>query len=234
MGTWILFGVFLLVEAVIGDTCVAMKEWVENPRGGTSFDIIMKCKSSSSKSSSSSLSLGQSPPVEDERIHFAEYKFVNDMNQQNHDFYHVNIPNRNDHQGYSLWIRKSIQIKTTIPTAAYDTCSQIRSMFVPILDTIVTNNCPSMRRNSKWVQVALGVLSWGSMMSISLWIVFTRRSTMRLTKIQAPGNPLPLEFQETTKKKDAGSSSATGYSTPTSEISINVYGGGRKRSKAQH
>ncbi|KAK9102091.1 hypothetical protein Sjap_019345 [Stephania japonica] len=42
-GTFILCGVFLLLHNVVGDTCVAMDEWVLNPTAHTALDDILPC-----------------------------------------------------------------------------------------------------------------------------------------------------------------------------------------------
>ncbi|GAB2300270.1 hypothetical protein Dimus_034305 [Dionaea muscipula] len=42
-GTFILSGVFLLLHNVVGDTCVAMEEWVQNPTAHTALDDILPC-----------------------------------------------------------------------------------------------------------------------------------------------------------------------------------------------
>ncbi|KAL6873419.1 hypothetical protein ACP4OV_013501 [Aristida adscensionis] len=45
--TLILSGSFLLLHNVIGDTCVAMDEWVANPKGHTAMDDILPCADAS-------------------------------------------------------------------------------------------------------------------------------------------------------------------------------------------
>ncbi|KAF6147650.1 hypothetical protein GIB67_031641 [Kingdonia uniflora] len=42
-GTFILCGVFLLLHNVVGDTCVAMDQWVKNPTAHTALDDILPC-----------------------------------------------------------------------------------------------------------------------------------------------------------------------------------------------
>ncbi|XP_077216924.1 uncharacterized protein LOC143851394 [Tasmannia lanceolata] len=42
-GTFILCGVFLLLHNVVGDTCVAMDEWVVHPHSHTALDDILPC-----------------------------------------------------------------------------------------------------------------------------------------------------------------------------------------------
>ncbi|XP_042484416.1 uncharacterized protein LOC122064724 [Macadamia integrifolia] len=42
-GTFILCGVFLLLHNVVGDSCVAMNEWVQNPTAHTALDDILPC-----------------------------------------------------------------------------------------------------------------------------------------------------------------------------------------------
>ncbi|GAB2216159.1 hypothetical protein Droror1_Dr00023928 [Drosera rotundifolia] len=42
-GTFMLCGVFLLLHNVIGDACVAMDEWVQNPTAHTALDDILPC-----------------------------------------------------------------------------------------------------------------------------------------------------------------------------------------------
>ncbi|KAJ4951009.1 hypothetical protein NE237_027841 [Protea cynaroides] len=42
-GTFILCGIFLLLHNVVGDTCVAMNEWVQNPTAHTALDDILPC-----------------------------------------------------------------------------------------------------------------------------------------------------------------------------------------------
>ncbi|XP_073013239.1 uncharacterized protein [Typha latifolia] len=42
-GTFILCGVFLLLHNVVGDTCVAMDEWVNHPQEHTALDDILPC-----------------------------------------------------------------------------------------------------------------------------------------------------------------------------------------------
>lgn len=212
---------------VLGDTCVAMQEWAANPRNGTSFDVIMKCHSSS-HTSSSHLNIGEVPPIADDEVQYTEYKFLNEIEQKNQEFY-------DDHRSFSLRVKKPVQRKaSTQPYANVDSCAQMQQAFVPIFDTIVTNNCPSMCRNAKWVWAALVTLSTGSMVSIGLWIVFTRRCTMRLTKVDGGKTPT-FQLQESSKKKDAGTSYhnaggayPTGPSTPNKE---DVNGGSRRRSK---
>jgi hypothetical protein len=43
VGTWILCGVFILLNNAIGDTCVAMQEWVAHPYAKTTLDAILPC-----------------------------------------------------------------------------------------------------------------------------------------------------------------------------------------------
>ncbi|KAL2609430.1 hypothetical protein R1flu_028003 [Riccia fluitans] len=42
-GTWILCGIFILLNNAIGDTCVAMEEWVARPFANTTLDEILPC-----------------------------------------------------------------------------------------------------------------------------------------------------------------------------------------------
>ncbi|KAI9117170.1 hypothetical protein K1719_011336 [Acacia pycnantha] len=42
-GTFILCGLFLFLHNVVGDTCVAMDEWVQNPKAHTALDDILPC-----------------------------------------------------------------------------------------------------------------------------------------------------------------------------------------------
>ncbi|WVZ77596.1 hypothetical protein U9M48_025449 [Paspalum notatum var. saurae] len=42
-GTFILCGTFLLLHNVVGDTCVAMGEWVRHPQARTALDDILPC-----------------------------------------------------------------------------------------------------------------------------------------------------------------------------------------------
>ncbi|KAK7304095.1 hypothetical protein RJT34_15138 [Clitoria ternatea] len=42
-GTFILCGVFLFLHNVVGDTCVAMDQWVRNPTAHTALDEILPC-----------------------------------------------------------------------------------------------------------------------------------------------------------------------------------------------
>ncbi|KAJ4831364.1 hypothetical protein Tsubulata_043535 [Turnera subulata] len=42
-GTFILCGVFLLLHNVVGDTCIAMEEWVLHPTAKTALDDIIPC-----------------------------------------------------------------------------------------------------------------------------------------------------------------------------------------------
>lgn len=42
-GTWILCGVYIMLNNAIGDTCVAMEEWVANPSAKTSLSDILSC-----------------------------------------------------------------------------------------------------------------------------------------------------------------------------------------------
>ncbi|KAI8544244.1 hypothetical protein RHMOL_Rhmol08G0281100 [Rhododendron molle] len=42
-GTFILAGVFLVVHNMVGDTCVAMDQWVRNPTAHTALDDILPC-----------------------------------------------------------------------------------------------------------------------------------------------------------------------------------------------
>ena len=98
------------------------------------------------------------------------------------------------------------QNSTAPPAAPTDPCAQIRDSLVPIFSAIVINSCPSMYKDAQRVWKSLFALSTGSMVSICLWILYTRRSTMRLTKVQASGNPLSFQFEEH-KKNDIGNSS---------------------------
>nr|VDC94512.1 unnamed protein product [Brassica oleracea] len=42
-GTFILCGVFLILHNVVGDTCVAMDQWVQHPTAHTALDDILPC-----------------------------------------------------------------------------------------------------------------------------------------------------------------------------------------------
>ncbi|KAK3152322.1 hypothetical protein QOZ80_2BG0157370 [Eleusine coracana subsp. coracana] len=42
-GTFVLCGTFLLLHNVVGDTCVAMGEWVQHPQAHTALDDILPC-----------------------------------------------------------------------------------------------------------------------------------------------------------------------------------------------
>ncbi|KAG2328772.1 hypothetical protein Bca52824_011500 [Brassica carinata] len=42
-GTFVLCGLFLLLHNVVGDTCVAMDQWVQNPTAHTALDDILPC-----------------------------------------------------------------------------------------------------------------------------------------------------------------------------------------------
>ncbi|KAL9314445.1 hypothetical protein ACSQ67_019897 [Phaseolus vulgaris] len=42
-GTFVLCGIFLFLHNVVGDTCVAMDQWVQNPTAQTALDEILPC-----------------------------------------------------------------------------------------------------------------------------------------------------------------------------------------------
>lgn len=42
-GTWLLCGVYIMLNNVIGDTCISMQEWVANPSAQTSLQDILPC-----------------------------------------------------------------------------------------------------------------------------------------------------------------------------------------------
>ncbi|KAA8540523.1 hypothetical protein F0562_024558 [Nyssa sinensis] len=42
-GTFILCGIFLVIHNVVGDTCVAMDQWIQNPTAHTALDDILPC-----------------------------------------------------------------------------------------------------------------------------------------------------------------------------------------------
>ncbi|XP_073387417.1 uncharacterized protein [Physcomitrium patens] len=220
--TWILCGVFLLLYSVIGDTCVAMQEWADDPRPGSSFDMIMKC-GSDLNSSSSHLSIGELLTVADGETQFPDYKFVNGIHQRYHE---TSVLENDDGHLNHIEKDKSIQEKPS----TNDTCAVLRQSFVEIFQTVATNNCPGMRRNAKWVWMALVALSAGSTVSICLWILFTRRSTIRLRKVDLCSNQMSFGFEASNKKNDnigAGASSTT----TGEEFSVDVNGGGRRRTK---
>nr|XP_024357587.1 uncharacterized protein LOC112273268 isoform X3 [Physcomitrium patens] len=207
---------------VIGDTCVAMQEWADDPRPGSSFDMIMKC-GSDLNSSSSHLSIGELLTVADGETQFPDYKFVNGIHQRYHE---TSVLENDDGHLNHIEKDKSIQEKPS----TNDTCAVLRQSFVEIFQTVATNNCPGMRRNAKWVWMALVALSAGSTVSICLWILFTRRSTIRLRKVDLCSNQMSFGFEASNKKNDnigAGASSTT----TGEEFSVDVNGGGRRRTK---
>lgn len=51
-GTFILCGVFLLLHNVVGDTCVAMNDWVAHPHAHTALDDILPCVDSATANES--------------------------------------------------------------------------------------------------------------------------------------------------------------------------------------
>lgn len=199
-----------------------MQEWADDPRPGSSFDMIMKC-GSDLNSSSSHLSIGELLTVADGETQFPDYKFVNGIHQRYHE---TSVLENDDGHLNHIEKDKSIQEKPS----TNDTCAVLRQSFVEIFQTVATNNCPGMRRNAKWVWMALVALSAGSTVSICLWILFTRRSTIRLRKVDLCSNQMSFGFEASNKKNDnigAGASSTT----TGEEFSVDVNGGGRRRTK---
>ncbi|XP_073387405.1 uncharacterized protein [Physcomitrium patens] len=219
---FVIYHIKPVIYTVIGDTCVAMQEWADDPRPGSSFDMIMKC-GSDLNSSSSHLSIGELLTVADGETQFPDYKFVNGIHQRYHE---TSVLENDDGHLNHIEKDKSIQEKPS----TNDTCAVLRQSFVEIFQTVATNNCPGMRRNAKWVWMALVALSAGSTVSICLWILFTRRSTIRLRKVDLCSNQMSFGFEASNKKNDnigAGASSTT----TGEEFSVDVNGGGRRRTK---
>ncbi|CAB1184620.1 unnamed protein product [Spirodela intermedia] len=89
-GTFILSGVFLLFHNVIGDTCVAMDDWVQHPHARTALDDILPCVDAATANES----LYQSKEV--------TLQLANVVNQ-----YIANISNRNFPPGIPLYYNQS-------------------------------------------------------------------------------------------------------------------------------
>lgn len=130
------------------------------------------------------------PAAVDNEIPFPEYKSVNDTYNPDYDPYPIDDPNDANEQNREFWMQLTIQQKDA--ASENESCIILRQAFVPILDTISKFNCPGILRNTLWVTLAMVTLSGGSMFSICLWIVITRRSTMRLRKMVPADNQLPF------------------------------------------
>lgn len=48
IGTWILCGIFIFLDNGVGDTCLAMQEWVDSPSANTSLDKFLPCDGAAS------------------------------------------------------------------------------------------------------------------------------------------------------------------------------------------
>jgi hypothetical protein len=225
--------------------------------------MIMRCESNHTKINSRRLVLlDQLPRIEDDEIPFPEYKLPNDLSHAlpaaeddtpfpEYDspdlddelpFLQYNTPNDANLQKNEFRMQFTIQQKDY---TAWDneSCGAMRASFVPTLDTIVKYDCPEISRNTLWVTLAMVTLSGGSMFQICLWIIFTRRSTMR--QMAPVPDQLPFYVHQEPVSAyagyhDPGGSSSTArarraarlqavYKKPADSVPATTKSGGRRR-----
>ena len=124
---------------------------------------------------------------DDYEIPFPEYKSLNGVNNSNSEPHPID--DHNDVKKY--WMEFTIQKKDYTATEN-ESCSAMEAAFAEILKMIVTYNCPNICKNTLWVTLAMVTLSGGSMFQICVWIIFIRRSTIRLKKTVPSENQLPF------------------------------------------
>ncbi|CAM6091196.1 unnamed protein product [Calypogeia fissa] len=79
LGTWILCGIFIFLDNGVGDTCLAMREWVANPEANTSLDKFIPCNGAAA-ATALPLSQGYTNQI------------VNDVNQGINNQINTNLP----------------------------------------------------------------------------------------------------------------------------------------------
>ncbi|KAL2641858.1 hypothetical protein R1flu_009445 [Riccia fluitans] len=205
-GTWILCGIFILLNNAIGDTCVAMEEWVARPFANTTLDEILPCADPATANSA----LVNSKDYTDQIITLANQGItriaIGNFPPGTPTYYNQSgplVPTLCDIYGpapdYNLQScsapNLTLEAAPALSTAAdigqslfvdgnflvsVANCSFVRDTFTVIRGTY----CDNLRKYAKWVWIGLILLvSGGAMLSILLWMVYIRRKRYRY----APG-----------------------------------------------
>ncbi|KAG0491946.1 hypothetical protein HPP92_005344 [Vanilla planifolia] len=227
-GTFIMAGVFLLLHNSVGDTCVAMEEWVVHPSEHTALDDILPCVDVATANqslyssrevtykladivnnvingvanpSNPSLRYNQSGPSmptlcnpfnQDLSIRSCapgEVAFINASKVWSK--YECNATTVN---GFEICtsvgrvtpaIYVQMDAAVSIGYALYhygpflvqlEDCSFVRKTF----SSINQNNCPGLRKYTKWVYVGLTIVSAAVMLSTIFWVVYARERRHRV------------------------------------------------------
>ncbi|KAJ7540278.1 hypothetical protein O6H91_10G007500 [Diphasiastrum complanatum] len=222
--TWILCGVFILLNNTMGDTCVAMQEWVANPDAQTNLDEILPCVDKQTANQTlyqskdltnsvvnvvdqaitlafnnnlppgSPLSFNQSGPAmpdlcspygpapdyADQRCPADNVDLSNALGNWSHYICTSSNGNCTSTGRITQDIYKELVRAVTIANGLYvnvpflvsvENCVFVRTTF----QTVITKDCPDFRKYTKWVWIGLVLISGGSMFSILLWIICSRK-----------------------------------------------------------
>lgn len=206
-GTWILFGVYLLLHNAVGDTCIAMEDWVSNPSAKTNLDEILPCVDVATASQAlqvasklvnetangingiiSQLNINvteQVPPLcnpVQANLSVVGCRNFTDAPEAWKPLVCGNNLNSTCHFTQGIYNQVSASVKTIndlyIQTPFLVDLADCQ--FVRLtFRTIDEKNCPGLRKYSKWEFIGLALVSGGTMLCIVFWIVYSRKRPHR-------------------------------------------------------
>ncbi|EYU21690.1 hypothetical protein MIMGU_mgv1a0245131mg, partial [Erythranthe guttata] len=197
--TFILCGVFLVLHNVMGDTCVAMGDWVNNPTAHTALDDIIPCVDPNTAQEV----LSSSKEVTSQMVLLVNGIIANVSNRDNIPpgagalYYNQSGPlvpllcnpynSDRSNRGICATGEVGLNNATQLGLDQYGPfltnlvdCSFLREAF----STIHKDNCPNLRLYSRWVYIGLAMVSSAVMLSLILWVLYAReRRHRKYTKL---------------------------------------------------
>lgn len=201
--TWILCGVYILLNNVMGDSCIAMDDWVNNPSAKSNMDDILPCVDVSTANQTlqevarvtnettnginsyitqvNSISTTKVPPLcnpVQASLSPADCKNLTDAPKAWRPLVCGDTVNLTcqftrstfDQLSATANTINNLYVQTPFLLNLAD-CDFVRSTFT----TIKEDNCPGLRKYTKWEYIGLALVSGGAMFSLVFWILYSRR-----------------------------------------------------------
>nr|CAB3470984.1 unnamed protein product [Digitaria exilis] len=217
----VLIGVAAVI--VIGDTCVAMDEWVAQPQGHTALDDILPCADTAVTTDA----LRRSEQINSQLVGKLN-ELVSNVSNRDFNSQQVGPPLNYNQSGPPVW-QRFVCRTTTSPGTSTEVCATVGRLTPAMLSQMLTvasvsdglrqqapamrdlascatvrrafqtigeRGCPSLRRDSSRVYQALLAAAIAAMLAAAAWVVHSRERRRRRESELFRVSPYRLPIEE--------------------------------------
>nr|GEZ86156.1 uncharacterized protein [Tanacetum cinerariifolium] len=167
--TFILCGIFLTLHNIMGDTCVAMDEWVQNPTAHTALDEILPCVDNATAQET----LYESKDV---TFQLVWKGYLCQVSAQDTCTTVGRLtPKMYDQMSAAANVTSGLTQYGPFLVGLLD-CTFVRDTFTGIHK----DHCPDLTKYSRWVYIGLAMVSVAVLLSLVLWVLYARERRHRV------------------------------------------------------